>query len=114
MELAGARDASDHGVVPLLRASLELFRVREVAARVPYRGNQGRASTGPDPSGKKSRILRIPQYIEDLVISGGRMSTFKYLQMKTWVGNVTEEVGSTNGLVDQMQLDIPMKKEVAR
>ncbi|KAJ1143395.1 hypothetical protein NDU88_009704 [Pleurodeles waltl] len=45
---------------------------------------------------------------------GGRLSKFKYLQMKTWVGNVTEEVGSTNGLVDQMQLDIPMKKEVTR
>ncbi|KAJ1101364.1 hypothetical protein NDU88_006432 [Pleurodeles waltl] len=38
----------------------------------------------------------------------------KYLQMKIWVGNVTEEAGSTNELVDQMQLDIPMKKEVAR
>ncbi|KAJ1123975.1 hypothetical protein NDU88_002439 [Pleurodeles waltl] len=45
---------------------------------------------------------------------GGRLSKFKYLQMKTWVGNVTEEVGSTNRLVDQMQADTPMKKEVAR
>ncbi|KAJ1193021.1 hypothetical protein NDU88_002327 [Pleurodeles waltl] len=45
---------------------------------------------------------------------GGRLSKFKYLQMKTWVGNVTEEVGSTNRLVDQMQLETPMKKEVAR
>ncbi|KAJ1082193.1 hypothetical protein NDU88_002361 [Pleurodeles waltl] len=45
---------------------------------------------------------------------GGGLSKFKCLQMKSWVGNVTEEVGSTNGLVDQMQLDIPMKKEVAR
>ncbi|KAJ1141723.1 hypothetical protein NDU88_008051 [Pleurodeles waltl] len=45
---------------------------------------------------------------------GGRLSKFKYLQMNTWVGNVTEEVGSTNGFVDQMQLDTPMKKEVAR
>ncbi|KAJ1097072.1 hypothetical protein NDU88_002199 [Pleurodeles waltl] len=34
--------------------------------------------------------------------------------MKSWVGKVTEEVGSTNGQVDQMQLDILMKKEVAR
>ncbi|KAJ1198132.1 hypothetical protein NDU88_001976 [Pleurodeles waltl] len=49
-ELAEARDASEHGVVPLLRASLELLRVREVAARVPYQRNQGRASTGPDSS----------------------------------------------------------------
>ncbi|KAJ1105414.1 hypothetical protein NDU88_002820 [Pleurodeles waltl] len=45
---------------------------------------------------------------------GGGLSKFKYLQMKSWVGNVTEEVGSTNRLVDQMQLDISMKKEVAR
>ncbi|KAJ1088491.1 hypothetical protein NDU88_001648 [Pleurodeles waltl] len=45
---------------------------------------------------------------------GGRLSKFKYLQMKTWVGNVTEKVGSTNGLVDLMQLDTLMKKEVAR
>ncbi|KAJ1180992.1 hypothetical protein NDU88_006203 [Pleurodeles waltl] len=45
---------------------------------------------------------------------GERLSKFKYLQMKTWVGNVTEEVGSTNGLVDQMKLDTPMKKEVAK
>ncbi|KAJ1106705.1 hypothetical protein NDU88_004105 [Pleurodeles waltl] len=44
---------------------------------------------------------------------GGGLPKFKYLQMKSWVVNVTEEVGSTNGLVDQMQLDIPMKKEVA-
>ncbi|KAJ1154541.1 hypothetical protein NDU88_007292 [Pleurodeles waltl] len=34
--------------------------------------------------------------------------------MKSWAGNVAEEVGSTNGLVDQMQLDISMKKEVAK
>ncbi|KAJ1116859.1 hypothetical protein NDU88_005064 [Pleurodeles waltl] len=60
-ELAGAQDTSEHGVVPLLRASLELFRVRDAVARVSYRANQGKASTGPDPSGKKSRILRIPQ-----------------------------------------------------
>ncbi|KAJ1082448.1 hypothetical protein NDU88_002616 [Pleurodeles waltl] len=45
---------------------------------------------------------------------GRRLSTFKYLQMKTWAGNVAQEVGSTNRLVDQMQLDTPMKKEVAR
>ncbi|KAJ1123486.1 hypothetical protein NDU88_001955 [Pleurodeles waltl] len=45
---------------------------------------------------------------------GGGLSKFKYLQMKSLVGNVTEKVGSTNGLVDQMQLDISMKKEVAR
>ncbi|KAJ1105572.1 hypothetical protein NDU88_002977 [Pleurodeles waltl] len=45
---------------------------------------------------------------------GGRMSKFKYLQMKTWVRNVTEKVGSINGLEDQMQLDIPLKKEVGR
>ncbi|KAJ1156150.1 hypothetical protein NDU88_008874 [Pleurodeles waltl] len=45
---------------------------------------------------------------------GGRLSKFKYLQMKTWVGNVTEEVGSTNRHVDQMQLDAPIKKEVVR
>ncbi|KAJ1154023.1 hypothetical protein NDU88_006780 [Pleurodeles waltl] len=68
-ELAVARDASEHMVVLFVRASRELFRVREAETRVPYQGNQGRASTGPDPSGKKSRILRIPQYTEDLVIS---------------------------------------------
>ncbi|KAJ1149500.1 hypothetical protein NDU88_002307 [Pleurodeles waltl] len=45
---------------------------------------------------------------------GGGLSKFKYIQMKSWVGNVTEEVESTNGLVDQMQLDILMKKEVAK
>ncbi|KAJ1121970.1 hypothetical protein NDU88_000476 [Pleurodeles waltl] len=45
---------------------------------------------------------------------GGGLSKFKYLQMKSRVGNVTEGVGSTNGLVDQMQLDISLKKEVAR
>ncbi|KAJ1144222.1 hypothetical protein NDU88_010523 [Pleurodeles waltl] len=28
---------------------------------------------------------------------GGVLSKFKYLQMKSWVGNVAEEVGSTNG-----------------
>ncbi|KAJ1104307.1 hypothetical protein NDU88_001719 [Pleurodeles waltl] len=263
-DLAGARDASEHGVVPLLRASVELFRVREAAARVPYRGNQGRASTEPDPSerqeevnavqdfqpvgedqgntivdmlkalsvelkggfemsnanqveirglcedlGKKiddlaghaaaledevgelrmvmeenkeqirylkeaeagilhdwavlwyevRKITRLSYYMSEYVPIwdspgspewtkdtlaiplkeagfvqrthlcyngelrefdnlnmevGGRLSKFNYLQMKTWGGNVTEEVGSTNGLVYQMQLDTPMKKEVAK
>ncbi|KAJ1139937.1 hypothetical protein NDU88_006299 [Pleurodeles waltl] len=45
---------------------------------------------------------------------GGGLSKFKYLQMKSWAGNVTEEVGSINGVVDQMQLDTSMKKEVAK
>ncbi|KAJ1153994.1 hypothetical protein NDU88_006751 [Pleurodeles waltl] len=45
---------------------------------------------------------------------GERLSKLKYLQMKSWIRNVTEEVGSTNRVEDQMQLDIPLKKEVAR
>ncbi|KAJ1182089.1 hypothetical protein NDU88_007284 [Pleurodeles waltl] len=45
---------------------------------------------------------------------GGGLSKFKYLQKKSWAGNVTEEVISTNGLVDQMQLDTSMKKEVTK
>ncbi|KAJ1101054.1 hypothetical protein NDU88_006128 [Pleurodeles waltl] len=45
---------------------------------------------------------------------GGRLSKCKYLQMKSWARNVTEEVGSTNSVEDQVQLDIPLKKEVGR
>ncbi|KAJ1152456.1 hypothetical protein NDU88_005231 [Pleurodeles waltl] len=44
----------------------------------------------------------------------GRLSKCKYLQIKSWARNVTEEVGSTNSVVGQIQLDTPLKKEVAR
>ncbi|KAJ1185040.1 hypothetical protein NDU88_001836 [Pleurodeles waltl] len=40
--------------------------------------------------------------------------SFWGIKMKSWVGNVAEEVGSTNGLVDQMQIDTSMKKEVQK
>ncbi|KAJ1152453.1 hypothetical protein NDU88_005228 [Pleurodeles waltl] len=50
--------AREARVVPLLRAALELLRVREAAAHVSYRGNNGRTSTGLKLFGKKRRTLR--------------------------------------------------------
>ncbi|KAJ1170067.1 hypothetical protein NDU88_001948 [Pleurodeles waltl] len=95
---------------PLLRTS-RIKSGEPSRIQVPPPGQE--QSFGVDPPGDGT-LTGIRDFHNLNIVVGGGLSKFKYLQMKSWVGNVTEEVGSTNGLVDQMQLDVPMKKEVAR
>ncbi|KAJ1203017.1 hypothetical protein NDU88_006812 [Pleurodeles waltl] len=142
-ELAGIQHSLERGVAPLLSASLKLipilydwavlwYEVRKIT-KLSYYNEYAPIWDSPGSPEWTNDALAITlkeagflqwthlcyngelREFDNLNIEvGGGLSKIKYLQMKSWAGNVTEEVGSTNALMDQMQLDIPMKKEVAR